>query len=87
MRIYHQVRVLKGVCVNFQVFFHWCHWTLCPEIRMKCRLSLLFDRKNAELMIAEPAVTVQIQRIEDLRSLLLTHSHSQLVRCLDEVVQ
>ena len=87
MRIYHQVRVLKGVCVDFQVFFHWSHWTLFPEIRVKCRLSLLFDRKNAELMIAEPAVTVQIQRIEDLRRLLLTHSHSQLVGCLDEVVQ
>ena len=79
MRIHHQVRMVKRISVNFQVFFDWCNGTLCPEVQVECRLSLLFNSEDAKLLIAETPVMVQVQRIEDLLGLLLTHSHSQLV--------
>lgn len=83
----HQVRMLERVGVDFQVVFHWGCWTLCPEIQPKRRLSLFLHSQYAELLIPEAPITIQVQRIEDLLCLLLTHSHSQLVTCLDEVVQ
>jgi hypothetical protein len=54
---------------------------------VKCGLSLFFNGKNAELLIAESAVMVQIERIEDLQGLLLTHPDPQLISCLNEVIQ
>ena len=77
--MHHQVRVLKRISVDFQVFFHWSNWSLCPEVQVESSLSLFFNCEDAKLMIAETAVMIQIKCIEDILGLLLTHSHSQLI--------